>query len=165
MNRRRLALTTLAAGALVLAPTAALAYDAPGYGTTTQDAAPAAGESVTLRTEGTTPGQDYTITVTSEPASLSNDSIQIAGTKSATKTATGTSVTFTVTFAAGGTYTAAVKDESGRLVGDQVFTVASSAAAAAAGTSALGATGFDGVELAVGAGALVLAGAGAVVVA
>lgn len=163
MNRR-LTLTTLTAGALVLVPTAAMAYDAPGYATTTTDPAPAAGEAFTVRTEGTTAGESYTLTVTSEPASLSNDAIQIAGTKSVAKTATGSSVTYTVTLAAGGTYAAAVTDEAGRLVGDQVFTVAAPAAAAAGG-SVLSATGFDGAELAVGAGALVLAGAGAVVVA
>ncbi|WP_188037065.1 LPXTG cell wall anchor domain-containing protein [Actinotalea sp. JY-7885] len=161
MNRRRIALTVLAAATLAVAPTAAMAYDAPSFNTSTTDATPTVGETFTITTNGTTAGEAYTLTITSNPASISNDAITIAGTKSLTKTATGTSVSFSVTLTAAGTYTAQVFDAAGNLVGDEVLTV--TAAGAAAG--ALPATGFDGVELAAGAGALVLAGAGAVLVA
>ncbi|WP_199424933.1 peptidase [Actinotalea solisilvae] len=165
MNRRRIALSTLAAAALVAVPSAALAYDAPGYSTTTTDPTPSVGESITVTTTGTTAGQAYTLTITSNPTSVSNDAIQIAGTKSVTKTASGSSVSYTVTLSAAGTYTGVTTDAAGRIVGDEVLTVAAPGAAAAAGTGVLSSTGFDGMELAVGAGALVLAGAGAVVVA
>lgn len=161
MNRR-IVLTALAGASLAVVPSAAMAYDAPGYTTTTTDPAPAAGESFTITTQGTTAGEKYTLTITSNPATLSNDSIAIAGTKSLTKTATGSSVSFTVTLTAAGTFTGATTDAAGTVLGDEVFTVA---AAPGAPAPALSSTGFDSMGLVAGAGALVLAGAGAVVVA
>ena len=161
---RRTTMVAAAALALVLAPSAAMAYQAPGYSTTTSDSTPAINEAVTITSKGFAAGAACTLTITSNPATISNDAIQIAGTKSSSKTATAAGCTWTVKLGAAGTYTAAVTNAQGQLVGDQVLTVAA-APATAAPTRALSATGFDGTELAVGAGALVLAGAGAVLVA
>ena len=174
---RRTVLTASAVLALTLAPAAAQAYDAPGFETTVADPTPATGAPVTVSVRGAGAGAPVTLTVTSEPASLSNDSIQIAGTKSLTKPAGSTGVaTFAVTFVAGGTYNAVATDAAGRTLGTEVLTVAAPAAPGAAATggaatggaaagAALSETGFDATGLAVGAGAMVLAGAGAVVVA
>ena len=162
---RRTTMVAAAALALVLAPSAAMAYQAPGYSTTTSDSTPAINEAVTITSTGFAAGAACTLTITSNPATISNDAIQIAGTKSSSKTATAAGCTWTVKLGAAGTYTAAVTNAQGQLVGDQVLTVAAAPAATAAPTRALSATGFDGTELAVGAGALVLAGAGAVLVA
>ena len=161
---RRTTMVAAAGLALILAPTAAMAYQAPGFSTTTTDATPTIGEPITITSTGAATGAALTLTVTSNPASISNDSIQIAGTKSSTKVATSAGVTWSVTLSAAGTYTAAVTNAQGQLVGDQVLTVVAAAAPAAA-APALSATGFGGTELAFGAGALVLAGAGAVLIA
>ncbi len=161
MNRRSL-LTGLATVALVAVPAAAMAYDAPGFNTTVNDPTITAGQSVTITTTGADAGERLTLTVTSDPASISNDAITIAGTKALAKTASATgAASWTVTLAATGTYRLAVTDAAGALLGDESVTV-SGAPAAAGGLSD---TGFDPTGMAVGAGALIVAGAGAVVVA
>lgn len=164
---RRKVLIVAAAAALVLAPSAAFGYGAQDYTNkgTVSDSTPAAGESfsVTVQGPGNTP---VTLTVTSNPASLPDSAITIAGTKTLTKTtsATGTAV-FTVTVTQAGTYTLVAADAaSGAVLSTQSLTVAG-AAGAAGTTRALPTTGSDALPLGLGAGALVLAGAGAVVVA
>ena len=157
---RRALLTAAAAAALVAFPAAAMAYDAPGYNTTVTDPTPAIGQAFTVTTDGNAPGEQLTLTVTSNPASISNDSIVVAGSKALAKTADASgNVSWTVTLNAAGTYTLAITNAAGQLVGDEVVTVA-----AAAGP-ALSDTGFDGMPLVLGAGALVALGATAVVVA
>lgn len=159
----RRTVTIAAAGlALALAPSAAMAYQAPGFSTTTTDATPTAGVPIVITSTGFAPGDPGTLTITSSPASISNDAITIAGTKSSTKVADASGISWSVTLTVAGTYTAAVTNAAGQLVGDQVLTVA---AAPTATTSPLAATGFNSVELGIGAGVLVLAGAGAVLVA
>lgn len=162
MNRRITAIF-IATAALTLVPAAAMAYDAPGYATTITDPTPAVGQAVTLTTTGTTSGASYTLTCTSNPSSLPNSAIEIAGTKALSKTATGTSVSWAITLRQGGTFTCAVTDASGALVGDEVMTVV--AAGSTPSTGSLASTGFDAVGLAAGAGVLMLAGLGAVLVA
>ena len=100
-------------------------------------------------------GEQIKLRITSDPAPISNDDIQIAGVKeSALKMADANGVvTFSVTLNAAGTYTVQAFNAAGALVGDQVLTV--SAVGAAAGAE-LSDTCFDGMGLAVGAGALVL---------
>ena len=150
---RRTILSALAAAALVAVPVAAMAYDAPGYNTTVNDPTITAGQSVTVSTTGATPGESYTLTVTTNPASISNDAITIAGTKALAKTAPASgTISWTVTLSAAGTYTMAITDAAGNLVGDEVITVA-----AAAGP-ALSDTGFEASGLVGGAAALVAAG-------
>ena len=156
MIRRNL-LTAAATIALVAMPMAAMAYDAPGYNTTVSDPTPDIGQAFTLTTTGATPGETLTCPVTSNPATISNDAITIAGTKALAKVANASgTVTCTVTLTAAGTYTVAVTNAAGALVGDEVVTVA------AAATPALSSTGFDAIGLAGGAAALVAAGAFAV---
>ena len=157
---RRTILSAAAAVALVAMPMAAMAYDAPGYNTTVSDPTPAIGQAITVTTTGATPGETLTCTVTSNPATISNDAITIAGTKALAKVANASgTVTCTITLTAAGTYTLAVTNAAGALVGDEVVVVAAAAAAAA---PALSSTGFDALGLAGGAAALVAAGAFAV---
>ena len=154
---RRTILSAAAAIALVAMPMAAMAYEAPGFNTTVSDTTPAIGQAFTLTTTGAVPGETLTCTVTSNPATISNDAITIAGTKALAKVANAAgTVTCTVTLTAAGTYTLAVTNAAGALVGDEVVTVAAAAA------PALSSTGFDAIGLAGGAAALVAAGAFAV---
>jgi len=143
---RRPVLVAAAAVALALVPSAAMAYDAPGYGTTVSDATPAVGSAFSLTVTGVDPGAVVTL--------------KVAG-KSYTATANANgAATFTVTLTAVGTYTARAY-VNGALVSDEVVTVVSGASAGAE----LSSTGFESAGLAAGAGVLVLAGAGAVLVA
>lgn len=160
MNRRSI-LTALATAALVALPAAAMAYDAPGYGTTVNDPTITAGQAVVVTTTGAQVGQSYTLTVTSDPASISNDAISIAGTKALAKTATASTLTWSVTLSAAGTYRLAVTDAAGNLVGDETVTASGTAGA----TGALSDTGFESGGLVGGAAALVVAGTIAVVLA
>lgn len=160
MNLRRTLLSTAGALTLVALPSVAMAYDAPGYGTTLTDSTPASGQAFTVTTDGSVAGQQMTLTITSNPASIGNDKIQVAGTKALAKTADGSgNASWNVTLTAAGTYTLRVTDPSGALLGDEVVTVA------AAPGSELSETGFNAMELGLGAGALILAGGAAVVVA
>lgn len=168
---RRSLISAAAAIALVVMPTVAMAYDAPGYDTTVSDPTPAVGRAFTLMTRGAAPGAILTLTITSDPAGIGNDAVEIAGTKTMTKTAEADAdgtVTWTVTLSAAGTYFLAVTDAAGNLLGDETVTVAGAAAGTAAGTAAgavtpgLSDTGFDGAGLAVGAVVLIVAGAVAV---
>lgn len=164
---RRSLISAAAAIALVVMPTVAMAYDAPGYDTTVSDPTPAVGRAFTLMTRGAAPGAILTLTITSDPASVGNDAIEIAGTRTTTKTAEADAdgtVTWTVVLSAAGTYFLAVTDAAGNLLGDETVTVAGAAAGGAAGavTPGLSDTGFDGAGLAVGAVVLIVAGAVAV---
>ncbi|WP_298462483.1 peptidase [uncultured Cellulomonas sp.] len=167
---RRTALVAAAAAALVLAPTAAMAYDAPGFASSVSDPTPVAGTPITFAVNGNPAiaGKTVLLTVTSTPASLPNSAIQIAGTATATKVAGANGdVTFSVTLSQAGTYDA-VATVDGQAVSTQSLAVAAQGTAAAKAADAdngLAETGFDGAGLAAGAGALVLAGAGAVLVA
>lgn len=172
---RRTALVATAAAALVLVPTAAMAYDAPGFSSTVSDPTPVAGAPIAFAIDGNPAiaGKTVLLTVTSSPASIPNSAIQIAGTATASKVAGANGdVTFSVTLSQAGTYDA-VATVDGQAVSTQALDVAAASSAAgsksAAGSSATGAeladTGFDGADLATGAGALVLAGAGAVLIA
>ncbi|MFC8190590.1 peptidase [Cellulomonas sp. NPDC057328] len=175
MKIRRTVATAVTAAALALAPTAAFAYGAADYTNrgTASDTTPALGESFTITVQG--PGNTpVNLTITSNPASIPDSAISIAGTRSATKTTAANGVaTFTVTLSQAGSYTAVVTDGvSGAVLSTQTFTVAAAAGAAAggagAGTAAAGqlsATGSNALPIALGAGALVAAGAGALVVA
>src|SRR5665648_758258 len=102
---RRTILSAAAAVARVAMPMAAMAYDAPGYNTTVSDPTPAIGQAVTVTTTGAAAGESLTLTITSNPTTISNDAIQISGTKALAKTANASGTgTWTVTLAAAGTY-------------------------------------------------------------
>lgn len=178
---RRNALVSAAAAALVLAPTAAMAYDAPGFQSQLSDTTPATGTPFSFDIAGNEDiaGETVVLTVTTNPASIPNSAIQIAGTKSASKVANANGdVKFSVTLTEAGTYNA-VATVGDVTIATQDFGVAAAASAtsnsassnaassgkAVASGKALAETGFDGAGLATGAGALVLAGAGAVMIA
>lgn len=165
MNVRRIFAAVAAAATLALVPTAAFAYGAGDYSNsgTVSDTTPAVGTPFTVTVKG--PGNaSVTLTITSNPASLPDSVITIAGTKSLAKTtdASGTAV-FTVTLSQGGTYTLVVTDTaSGAVLSTQVVTAAGASTASA---GALASTGSNVLPYALGGGALVLVGAGALVVA
>jgi hypothetical protein len=168
---RRTALVSAAAGTLVLIPTAAFAYDAPGFASTVSDPTPAAGTAIVLTVDGDSDiaNKEVLLTVTSTPASLPNSAIEIAGTATKVKVADANGyVDFDVTLKEAGTYSA-VATVDGATVSTFELPVVTAAAAsatkAATADGALAATGFDGAGLAAGAGALVVAGAGAVLIA
>ncbi|GEK21492.1 DUF4175 domain-containing protein [Cellulomonas xylanilytica] len=166
MKIRRTALVAVAAVALALVPSAAMAYGAQDYTNrgTVSDTTPAAGESFTVTVVGPA-GADVTLTITSNPASIPDSAITIAGTRALTKTtnSAGTAV-FTVTLSQAGTYTLVATDTaSGAVLSTQAVTVAGASAAAPGGN--LSSTGSNALPIALGAGALVLVGAGGVVMA
>ncbi|KGM12175.1 hypothetical protein N869_02115, partial [Cellulomonas bogoriensis 69B4 = DSM 16987] len=113
-----------AAAALALTPTAALAYSAPGYEVAVTSPAPAAGETFAVVASGFDEGESATLTVTSDPATIPDAAIQIAGTASLTKPVGDNGVaTFAVTLTEAGVYTLVVTDENGALVGQSTVVV------------------------------------------
>src|SRR5450759_21681 len=101
---RRSIMITAAAVALILVPSAAMAYQAPGITFTVSDATPTAGAPFTATVSGAGADAPVTLTITSDPASISSAGIEIAGTKTLTKTGNASGVvTFTVTLSAAGT--------------------------------------------------------------
>lgn len=167
---RRALVVAAAAFALILAPSAAMAYNAPGFTSSVSDPTPALGAPVTVVISGVKAHEEVTLTISSTPASISNDAIQIAGIKSRTKTARASGVvSFTVTLTAAGSYALSATNAAGAVISTQTLTAGAAAAAPAAPAafkgSQLSSTGFGGAGLAVGGGVLVLLGAGAVLVA
>ena len=146
---RRIVLAVAAAVALILVPSAAMAYQAPGFTFTVSDTTPATGVPFTAVVTGAEPGTVVTLTVTG------------GQTFTATANASGVA-TFTLTLSAAGVYTLTATNAAGVVIGTQTVTVAAAAASVVPG---LVDTGFDGMPLAIGGGVLVLAGAGAVLVA
>lgn len=167
MNRRFLA-SFAAAAALVLTPAVAHAYVAPGVEFSVSDQTPAPGQTFQVVFEGATVGEAYTLTITSDPASIPSTDIEIAGTASLTRTATSDTVAFAVTLRSAGTYRLAVTDETGALVADSTVSVPAGAGAGAGvgtGTSggALAVTGSEALTIGLGAAGVIVLGAGAVV--
>ncbi|MBO3088797.1 LPXTG cell wall anchor domain-containing protein [Cellulomonas dongxiuzhuiae] len=167
MKISRTVATAVLAGALALSPAVAFAYGAEDYTNTgtASDTTPAVGESFTITVTGPA-NTAVVLTVTSNPTSLPDSAISIAGTRSLTKNtdAAGTAV-FTVTLTQPGSYTAVVTDGvSGEVLSTQTFSVAATGPGASASAGGqLSATGSNALPIALGAGALLLAGAGGVV--
>jgi hypothetical protein len=159
---RRAILVAAAAVALILAPSYAMAYNAPGFSSSVSDSTPAIGAPVTVTVQGGAANAGQVIKLV-----ITNTSTGSASTRSISQTANASGVVFfTFTLTAAGRYTVEAKNAAGALVSDQVLTVASQAASASPSPSPqLSHTGFDGMPLALGGGLLVLVGAGAVVVA
>lgn len=162
MRVRRAVASAAIVGALVLSPSVAFGYGAEDYTDTgtASTTTPAAGQSFTITVVGP-PGADVTLTITSS-GNIPDSAIQIAGTKSLTRTtdAAGSAV-FTVTLSQAGTYTAVVTDAaSGEVLSTQTFQVAGSVAEAPGAD--LSSTGSEVLPLALGAGAVLVLGAGAV---
>ncbi len=158
---RRTVFIAAAAAALAIVPTAAFGYGATDYTTTVSVPAPTVGQSFTFTVHGPA-GAQVTLTITSNPASIADSAITIAGTKSLIKTTNASGVaTFTVTLATAGTYALVATDTaSGAAISTQSVTTA------AAGSSAtLAMTGADPLPMLLSAGGLFVLGAGGVVVA
>ena len=157
---RRFALVAAAAAALVLVPSVAMAYDAPGYSSSVSDSTPVAGHPITVTVHGL-PNEMIKLVVTS-----ANGGVQ---TYSKRANANG-EVKFTFKSAAG-TTTLQAYNAAGQLVSDQTLTAGETGVNVGApgngngGGGKLSDTGFNGTGLAVGGGVLVFAGTGAVVVA
>ncbi|KSW28900.1 hypothetical protein [Cellulomonas sp. B6] len=174
MKIRRTAAVTVTAAALALLPSAAFGYGAADYTNTgtASTTTPTVGTPFTITVQGPA-NTPVIITVTTNPASIPDAAITIAGTKALTKTTSASgAVAFSVTLAEPGTYTAIITDGvSGEALSTQVFVVPGPAAggtgsAPGAGGSSggwLSQTGSDPVPIALGAGALLAAGAGAAV--
>ncbi|GIG38801.1 hypothetical protein Cph01nite_05630 [Cellulomonas phragmiteti] len=170
MKISRLVATATIAGALALAPTAAFAYGAADYTNvgSVSTASPVIGQSITITVVGPI-NAPVNLTITSNSATVSDAAISIAGTRTLQKItdATGTAV-FTVTLAQAGTFTAIVTDAtSGEVLSTQTLSVVAapgtSPSAVGSGSGQLSATGSNALPIALGAGALLLVGAGGVV--
>jgi hypothetical protein len=175
MKIRRTAAVTLTAAALALLPSAAFGYGAADYSNTgtASTTTPTVGQPFTITVQGPA-NTPVIITVTTNPASIPDAAITIAGTKALTKTTSASgAVSFSVTLSQPGTYTAIITDGvSGEALSTQTFVVpgpAAGGAGSAAGTGGsssrgwLSQTGSDPLPIALGAGALLAAGAGAAV--
>jgi hypothetical protein len=153
---RRAILVAAAAVAVILVPSAAMAYNAPGFSSSVSDATPAVGQSVTVIINGGAANANKVITLT----------ITGANAKTLTTTANASGVaTFTFTLSAAGVDTLTATNAAGAVISTQTVTVHAVSAAAAPATGGLAFTGFEGTGLAVGGGLLVLTGAGVVLVA
>ena len=165
---RTLTTGVLAAG-LALAPVAMSAasattspYPQPTFSCTVTVTTTTVGQSITVTCTGLPPSIVVIIVVTSTDPSIPDSAINIAGTKSAQRTvgADG-SVAGTVTLSAAGTYTIQVQDLAGATLASQNVTIQPAASTGATGR--LSATGSDALPIALGAGALVAAGVGTVI--
>ncbi|WP_456786662.1 LPXTG cell wall anchor domain-containing protein [Cellulomonas sp. P5_C5] len=158
MNIRRTALVAVAAVALVLAPTAAQAYGAGDYSNTgTVSNASSGGFTVSLKGPANAP---VALEVRSE--TVASADINIAGSKTLTKTTDAAgNVSFQVTVGAAGTYTVVATDPAGAILSSQTVQAGTSTGTA----GQLSSTGSNALPIALGAGALVLVGAGGVVLA
>jgi len=152
---RRAILVAAAAVALMLVPSAAMAYNAPTFPATVSDTTPAVGQTVTVIIHGGKTNANQLITLTIK----SGSSTRVL---TAMSNAAGVAH-FTFSLSAVGTYTLTATNASGAVMSTQTVTVHAAAAASVAPN--LSFTGFEGTGLAVGGGLLVLTGAGAVLVA
>ena len=156
---RRSVTILVAAAALALAPAAAFGYGGADYSNkgTVSDATPAIGQQFTVTVAGPS-NTNVTLTITSA------GSIPVSTITKATS-ATG-AVSFAVTLDAAGTYTLVLTDTAtGAVLSSQVVTVEAAAAAAAAAAAGLASTGSNFALFGLTAGALIVLGTGAIVVA
>lgn len=161
--------------ALMLAPSVAMAftapmgYNAPGYNSTVSDATPTIGQKVTVSITGKA-HERITLTISCKPASASS-AIEVAGSTSLAKSQTKQlnskgEGAFSVRFSAAGVCTLTMTNAAGAVVSTQTVEVlGASANAAVPPVGTLSRTGFDVLPWVAGGGLLVLAGAGAVLVA
>lgn len=175
---RRSFLVAAAAVALSLAPMTAMAYPAAKIACTVTDSTPASGVPFTASCSGVAPNSQVTLAITGHRKSM-------LGTKSQTNLSDASGrVSWVITLTEAGRYRLVATNAAGKVIGRQSVTVSgvivagvsanapagtgagvSAGAAAATGVGTqLSSTGFAGMPLAVGGGALVLVGAGAVLI-
>ena len=130
---RRAVLVAAAAVALILAPTAAVAYAPAGVSVPRADPTPPAGVPFTVVARGAKANEAVTLTMTPDPASI--------GTRSLTRKANARGeVSFLVTLTTDGTYVLTSRSASGAVLGTQTVTVVQNGAVIVAGTSATAAS-------------------------
>jgi len=126
---RRAVLVAAAAVALILAPTAAVAYAPAGVSAPRADPTPPAGVPFTVVARGAKANESVTLTMTPDPASI--------GTRSLTRKANARGeVGFVVTLTTDGTYVLTSRSASGAVLGTQTVTVVQNGAVIVAGASA-----------------------------
>ena len=126
---RRAVLVAAAAVALILAPTAAVAYAPAGLSVPRAKQAPPAGVPFTVVASGAKANEAVTLTMTPDPASI--------GTRSLTQKANARGqVSFVVTLTVDGTYVLTSRSASGAVLGTQTVTVVQNGAVIVAGASA-----------------------------
>jgi hypothetical protein len=126
---RRAVLVTAAAVALILAPTAAVAYAPASLSVPRAQQTPPAGVPFTVVASGAKANEAVTLTMTPDPASI--------GTRSLTRTANAHGeVSFVVTLTTDGTYVLTSRSASGAVLGTQTVTVVQNGAVIVAGASA-----------------------------
>ncbi len=154
---RRTFMLVAAAALLLLTPSVAMAYEAPGFTSTVSDATPATGQCITMTVTGgaANAGKVFTLNATGP------------STTSLTSTASATGVaSFQFCPTAVGDYTLTVTNSDGAVVATQTITVhAATAAGDDTSTGSLSQTGSNVLAIGLGGVLLVLLGAGAVVVA
>src|SRR5665647_1779004 len=155
---RRIIMVAAAAAALILVPSAAMAYEAPGFDFTVSDSTPTVGTPFTATVLGAAANAVVTLTV----------ECPNVGVKTLTDTASASGVaSFSVTLTGAGTCTLTATNAAGAVVATQtVLGVSANAASPVTGpaTGALPRTGFDVMGFALWGGLFVLVGAGALIV-
>ncbi|MCK6210819.1 LPXTG cell wall anchor domain-containing protein [Georgenia sp. EYE_87] len=165
MLRRALS-TTAATAAIILAPTAALAYEDDPYEADVP-ASVAQGVPFDINLEG--PNENALFGLTIASANVPNSAIEIAGSQTMEKATVNGAATFSVTLNEEAVYTITAVDENGEVVEESTVTVGDPATGAgtgsddAAGGTTLPDTGATSTPLVVGAAALLAAGAGVLV--
>ena len=152
---RRIIMVAAAAAALILVPSAAMAYEAPGFNFTVSDSSPTVGTPFTATISGADANTVVTLTV----------ECQNAGVKTLTDKASASGVaTFSVTLTAAGTCTLTATNAAGAVLATQTVLGVSANAPVPAAGGALPRTGFDVMGFVLWGGLFVLVGAGALIV-
>ncbi len=170
MIRRALA-SLFAAALLVLVPSTAFGYADDDFEIGVSTTNPAPGETFTVTITAPT-GTDVTLTITSDD--VSDDAIQIAGTKALTKTAVDGQAVFGVTLSEEGSFTLVATDAEGNVIDTATVVVGDGAdddAGAPGGTDedaagpSLPETGATATPLVIGGAILLLVGGAALFIA
>ena len=160
---RRIIMVAAAAAALILVPSVAMAYEAPGFNFTVSDSTPTVGTPFTATISGADANTVVTLTV----------ECPNVGVKTLTDTASASGVaSFSVTLTGAGTCTLTATNVAGAVLATQtVLGVSANAPIPAAANApipaaggALPRTGFDVMGFALWGGLFVLVGAGALIV-
>jgi len=173
---RRAVLATAAAVALILTPSVAMAYNAPGFSSSVSDSTPTIGHPVTVTIRGGVANARQIVKLVITPAAGPRGPHKKANVLYKRANASGV-VKFTFKLNTLGTYKVEAFNKAGGLLSDQTLTVVRSAGhgnrngngngdkRAASAASQISFAGLDGAGLAAGGGALLIPGAGAMLIA
>ena len=173
---RRAFLATAAAVALILTPSVAMAYNAPGFSSSVSDSTPTIGHPVTVTIRGGVANARQMVKLVITPVAGPRGPHKKANVLYKRANANGV-VKFTFKLNTLGTYKVEAFNKAGGLLSDQTLTVVRSGGhgnangngrgdkRAASAASQISFAGLDGVGLAAGGGALLIPGAGAMLIA